>query len=72
MSYLIKAVTVLILARAAFGGPIVLHAARLLDVANGTVISPGEVLVDGSRIVEVGQSVRRPAGFQLIDLGTAR
>jgi len=33
---------------------IVVHAAHLLDVRNGRVVSPGEVLVQGDRIVEVG------------------
>lgn len=47
----------------------VLHAARLLDVAAGTVIQPGEVLVEGSRIKAVGSSVERPQGAQVIDLG---
>jgi imidazolonepropionase-like amidohydrolase len=47
----------------------VLHAARLLDVKNGRLIKPGEVLVQGDRIVEVGQAVRRPAGAEFIDLG---
>ncbi len=28
-------------------GPTVLHAAHLLDVARGTLVSPGEVLVGG-------------------------
>lgn len=49
--------------------PIVLHAARLLDVENGKVVSPGEVLVEGERIVEAGPSVKRPAGAAVIDLG---
>jgi imidazolonepropionase-like amidohydrolase len=48
---------------------IVLHAARLLDVKNGRVVKPGEVLVLGERIVEVGSSVKRPAGAEVIDLG---
>ncbi len=48
---------------------VVLHAARLLDVKNGRLIKPGEVLVQGDRIVEVGQAVRRPAGAEFIDLG---
>jgi len=47
----------------------VLHAARLLDVKNGRVVKPGEVLVQGDRIVEVGQSVKHPAGAEVIDLG---
>jgi imidazolonepropionase-like amidohydrolase len=49
--------------------PIVLHAARLLDVKNGRVIKPGEVLVEGERIVEAGTSVKHPAGVEVIDLG---
>jgi len=49
--------------------PIVLHAARLLDVKNGRIVKPGEVLVEGERIVEVGTSVRHPAGTEVIDLG---
>ncbi len=48
---------------------IVLHAARLLDVKSGRIVKPGEVLVEGERIVEVGASVRRPAGAEVIDLG---
>src|SRR5438105_2742926 len=48
---------------------IVLHAARLLDVENGRVLSPGEVLVEGERIAEVGKTVKHPAGAEIIDLG---
>src|SRR5438067_5547936 len=48
---------------------IVLHAARLLDVENGRVLSPGEVLVEGERIAEVGKTVKHPAGAETIDLG---
>jgi imidazolonepropionase-like amidohydrolase len=47
----------------------VLHAARLLDVKNGRILKPGEVLVEGERIVEVGASVKHPAGAEVIDLG---
>ncbi|MGA8442680.1 MAG: amidohydrolase family protein [Candidatus Sulfotelmatobacter sp.] len=47
----------------------VLHAARLLDVKNGRILKPGEVLVQGERIVEVGASVKHPAGAEVIDLG---
>ena len=49
--------------------PIVLHAARLLDVKSGRVVTPGEILVQGERIVEVGTSVKHPAGAEVIDLG---
>jgi imidazolonepropionase-like amidohydrolase len=51
--------------------PIVIHAARMLDVAAGKVVSPGEVLVEGERIVSAGSSIARPAGAQIIDLGDA-
>ena len=49
--------------------PVVLHAAHLLDVAAGALVSPGEVLVEGERIVAAGQHVDRPAGAEVIDLG---
>ncbi len=49
--------------------PIVLHAARLFDVDAGKIVAPGEVLVEGERIVAAGTSVDRPAGAELIDLG---
>ena len=51
------------------GSSIVLHAARLLEVDTGKIVAPGEVLVQGERIVEVGSTVRRPSGAQVIDLG---
>jgi len=47
----------------------VLHAARILDVAAGKVLSPGEVLVEGNRIREAGAHVTRPVGAVVIDLG---
>jgi imidazolonepropionase-like amidohydrolase len=47
----------------------VLHAARLLEIDNGRITSPGEVLVQGERIVEVGTAVKHPAGAAIIDLG---
>ena len=61
----------LLLAGAAFGqtAPIVLHAARLLDVESGKMLAPGEVLVTGERIVEVGATVKHPPDAQTIDLG---
>ncbi len=49
--------------------PIVLHAARLLDIKTGRTLKPGEILVEGERIVEVGTSVKHPAGTEVIDLG---
>jgi len=49
--------------------PIVLHAARLLEIDTGKVLTPGEILVEGERIVEVGSAVKHPAGAQVMDLG---
>jgi imidazolonepropionase-like amidohydrolase len=49
--------------------PIVLHAAHLLEIDTGRVITPGEVLVVGERITAVGAAVSHPAGAQVIDLG---
>ena len=49
--------------------PIVLHAARLLDVNTGNITAPGEVLVQGDRIAAIGANVTRPPGAQVIDLG---
>ena len=48
---------------------IVLHAAHLLDIKHGRMVEPGEVLVLGERIAEVGSHVKRPAGAEVIDLG---
>jgi len=49
--------------------PIVLHAARLLEIDTGQLLKPGEVLVQGERIAEVGSAVTHPAGAEMIDLG---
>ena len=51
--------------------PIVLHAARLLQVDTGTLLQPGEILVEGERIRAVGTSVDHPQGAKIIDLGDA-
>ena len=47
----------------------VLHAERLLDVVAGKVLTPGEVLVEGTHIKEVGTHVTHPAGAAVINLG---
>jgi imidazolonepropionase-like amidohydrolase len=49
--------------------PVVLHAARLLDIESGRLLRPGEVLVEGGRIAEVGSKVAHPSGTETIDLG---
>jgi imidazolonepropionase-like amidohydrolase len=48
---------------------IVLRAARLLQVDTGNVLQPGEILVEGERIKEIGTSVDHPPNAQIIDLG---
>jgi imidazolonepropionase-like amidohydrolase len=50
---------------------VVLHAARMLDIAGGRIVAPGEVLVEGDRIAAAGAHVDRPAGAEVIDLGDA-
>ncbi len=49
----------------------VLHAARVLDVETGKMTSPGEVLVQGEKIVATGATVEHPAGAEVIDVGDA-
>jgi imidazolonepropionase-like amidohydrolase len=49
--------------------PVILHAARLLDIEAGRVVAPGEVLVEGQKIVAAGAAVNHPAGAETIDLG---
>jgi len=56
-------------AQQAAAPPIVLRAARLLEVDTGTLLKPGEVLVVGDRIRAVGVSVEHPQGAKVIDLG---
>jgi imidazolonepropionase-like amidohydrolase len=51
------------------GGATILHAARLLDIESGRIITPGEILVQGTRIAEVGTTVTHFAGAEIIDLG---
>jgi imidazolonepropionase-like amidohydrolase len=47
----------------------ILHAARILDVAEGKTLAPGEILIEGDHIREAGTHVAHPAGATLIDLG---
>ncbi len=51
--------------------PIVLHAARLLQVDTGNILQPGEILVVGERIKAAGATVDHPQGARIIDLGDA-
>jgi imidazolonepropionase-like amidohydrolase len=49
--------------------PIVVHAARLLDVETGRVSTPGEILVENGKITAAGSAVKHPDGAETIDLG---
>ena len=51
--------------------PIILHAAHLLDVETGRLQTPGEVRIEGERIVAVGTAVERSPDAEIIDLGGA-
>src|SRR5215469_10297267 len=57
--------------RLAAADPIVIKAARMFDGKSDRVVSPGLVVVDGIKIVGVGESAKIPAGAQTIDLGDA-
>jgi imidazolonepropionase-like amidohydrolase len=48
--------------------PVVVRAARLLDVDAGTYVEPGALLVEGDRIVDVGVT-SVPDGATVVDLG---
>lgn len=49
--------------------PVLLRAARMLDVDNGKIVEPGEVLVHGEHIAEVGRPAQLPEGTVVHDLG---
>jgi imidazolonepropionase-like amidohydrolase len=62
-------VTGCLMAQPAAHPPIVLHAARLLDIETGQIIASGEMLIQGERIAEVGPRVSHPADAKTLDLG---
>ena len=49
----------------------VLKAAHLFDGRSGTLVSPGLVVVQGTRILAVGTNASIPAGAKVIELGDA-
>jgi imidazolonepropionase-like amidohydrolase len=51
--------------------PVILHAAHLLDVETGRLQTPGEVRVEGDRILAVGTAVEHGPAAEIIDLGGA-
>jgi imidazolonepropionase-like amidohydrolase len=63
----LAAVGALVSATASAQQPIVVRAARMLDVAKGQMVSPAVVTIQGDRIVRVGQS--SDTGARVIDLG---
>ncbi|MFZ2021093.1 MAG: amidohydrolase family protein [Terracidiphilus sp.] len=65
------AFTFAVYAQAPASTPIVLHAARLLEVDTGNILRPGEILVEGERIKAIGTLVDHPQSAKVIDLGDA-
>jgi imidazolonepropionase-like amidohydrolase len=49
--------------------PVVIRAARLLDVRSGDIIDNAVIIVEGERVKAVGQHVAVPAGARVYDLG---
>ncbi len=49
--------------------PILLHAARLLDIKTGRILQPGEILIQGDTIIESGTAVKHPPNAEFINLG---
>jgi imidazolonepropionase-like amidohydrolase len=62
-------IVLLLAAPPALAQPVVLKATRLFDVTAGKMVTPGEIRVEGDRIVEVGAHVDHHAGAQVIELG---
>lgn len=51
--------------------PIVLQAAHLFDGRSGKLVSPGRIVVRGTKIESIGSDAPAPAGARVIDLGDA-
>src|SRR5215469_13906992 len=49
--------------------PVVLHAARLVEVETGRLVTPGEIRIEGDHIAEVGASVQHPPDAEILNLG---
>jgi imidazolonepropionase-like amidohydrolase len=58
-----------VIAQQTAGHSIVLHAAHLIEVDSGRILTPGEILVEAERITAVGTSVPHRSGAEVIDLG---
>ena len=57
--------------RSASAKPVVLKAAHLFDGKSDALVSPGLIVVDGNKLVAVGNKSALPAGADVIDLGNA-
>ena len=64
-----KLLVALLIAVSSSYAQVVLHAAHLLDIEAGRLISPGELLVQGNQILEAGENVSHPPGAKVVDLG---
>jgi imidazolonepropionase-like amidohydrolase len=49
--------------------PVLLRAARMLDVASGHLVEPGEILVANHHIAAAGSHIPPPSGADILDLG---
>ncbi|MCA1665591.1 MAG: amidohydrolase family protein, partial [Myxococcales bacterium] len=65
----LAATLVMLIAASAVAKPIVVKAARLYDGKSDAVVAPGQLVVDGNKLVAVGNKSQPPAGADVIDLG---
>ena len=66
---LVTAAALTLAASSALAKPIVLRAARMFDGKGDAVVAPGQLVVDGNKLVAVGNKASAPAGAEVIDLG---
>jgi imidazolonepropionase-like amidohydrolase len=66
---LFAAALLTLVAASAAAKPIVVKAARLYDGKSDAVSAPGLIVVDGNKLVAVGNQSHPPAGAEVIDLG---
>ncbi len=69
MRKLVFCLPLILAAAAPAQNSIVIRAARILNLESGQMLKPGEVLVTGERIAEVGSKVSAPANAEVIDVG---
>ncbi len=49
--------------------PLLLRAARMVDISSGQLIKPGEILVANERIIAAGSHIPVPPGAEILELG---